>query len=97
MDRTKELRTDSRPPRPAGARRITTDGLAKRIRRAGARLRDVRLERGESLIEAGEKLGVSAGWLSRIERGHVDVIDVRTAQAIEREYGIATESWTQAA
>lgn len=45
-----------------------------RVRALGARVRELRLEQGKSLIEVGEPLGVGAPAISNLEKRGVDRI-----------------------
>jgi len=64
-------------------RRIA-DPLAQKI---GARIRDLRLEKGKSLAALAEASDVSTGHLSNIERGSV-VMNVGTLGRIARGLGV---------
>lgn len=76
---------------------MPTDGLEFSImatkRTAFTELRKARKGKGETLLVAAKKLGIDAGSLSRIERGHVDRLSVQAAVKIEREYGIPVAAW----
>ena len=64
-------------------RRIA-DPFAKKI---GARIRDLRLEKGKSLAALAEASDVSTGHLSCIERGYV-LMNVATLGRIARGLGV---------
>ncbi len=64
-------------------RRIA-DPFAKKI---GARIRDLRLEKGKTLDAAAEACDVSKGHLSDIEQGYV-LMNVATLGRIARGLGV---------
>jgi transcriptional regulator with XRE-family HTH domain len=64
-------------------RRIA-DPLAQKI---GARIRDLRMEKGKSLAALAEASDVSTGHLSCIERGYV-VMNVATLGRIAKGLGV---------
>ncbi|HRI71742.1 MAG TPA: helix-turn-helix transcriptional regulator [Polyangium sp.] len=64
-------------------RRIA-DPFAKKI---GARIRDLRLDRGKSLAALAEASDVSTGHLSTIERGYV-LMNVGTLGRIAKGLGV---------
>ena len=60
---------------------------------AAKRLRSLRKERGLSLRESADLLCISAAWLSRVERGHLDDITVDLAFKIRDVFGLPVEIW----
>ena len=68
-------------------RRIA-DPFAQKI---GARIRDLRLEKGKSLAALAEASDVPTGHLSNIERGYV-IMNVGTLGRIARGLGVGMEA-----
>jgi transcriptional regulator with XRE-family HTH domain len=54
----------------------------------GRQLRAVRRRLGYSLADASESTGVSMSWLSRVERGRID-ISFNRLMALTRHYGVS--------
>ena len=65
-------------------RRLIPDPIAAKV---GARIRELRKERGMSLVELADAAGLSRGHLSSVERGLV-LITVGTVVATARALGI---------
>ncbi len=60
-------------------------------------LRSIRKQQGGVLSDFAVRVGVDEATLSRIERGYVDNIRLRTALSIARVYGVPVESLEKAA
>lgn len=56
-------------------------------------LRPIREQRQKLLAEYADRLGITEGHLSRIERGLVESIPVELAWGIRRVYGVPLKAW----
>ena len=61
----------------------------------GAKLREVRQHAGLTVTEAAAKIGVTAGYLSSIERGHRRTVAPARFNLICEVYGITDRSKLQ--
>jgi transcriptional regulator with XRE-family HTH domain len=66
---------------------LITNGNAAKPSAVGATLRRLRLKKGDSLSQVAKEVGVSVGFLSSLERGHMSA-SISTLRRIARFYRI---------
>lgn len=93
LKRAQFLHRNRRMNIPAVVHLLKTQGLLKRAAQRpkgspiGERLRKLRLGRGESLARVAKAAGVSVGFLSALERGHMSA-SVSTLRRLARFYRV---------
>lgn len=93
LKRAQFLHRNRRMNIPAVVHLLKTQGLLKRVAQRpkaspiGERLRKLRLGRGESLAPVAKAAGVSVGFLSALERGHMSA-SVSTLRRLARFYRV---------